>query len=103
MADVITLQDLKDHLRILTDAEDAYLAGLIETATAYVEGDLDASFTDMESTPAGIPLPLKQALLFLCAHWYEERQPVTSGVAVSQPIPLAYESIINKYRNYSFA
>lgn len=35
---VVTLSEAKDHLRVLHDDEDALIASLIETATAYLDG-----------------------------------------------------------------
>lgn len=35
---VVTLGEAKDHLRVLHDDEDALIASLIETATAYLDG-----------------------------------------------------------------
>jgi uncharacterized phiE125 gp8 family phage protein len=46
--------------------------------------------------PADVPQPLRQAILLLTAHWYENREPVEIGVATEMPVMLA--GLIDPYR-----
>ena len=44
-----------------------------------------------------VPSPLRQAILLLVAHWYEHREPVSVGAAVSH-IPQTVAGLIAPYR-----
>lgn len=44
-----------------------------------------------------VPAPLKQALLMLVAHWFENRAPVAFGGGVSE-LPMAAAALIAPYR-----
>lgn len=46
---------------------------------------------------AAAPLPIKQAILLLVAHWYENRQPVNAGQA--EELPFAVNALIAPYRS----
>ncbi|MBP7638131.1 MAG: phage head-tail connector protein [Kiritimatiellae bacterium] len=46
---------------------------------------------------ASVPQGLKQAILFLVAHWYEHREAVQAGGAL-QTVPLAVESLLWSFR-----
>lgn len=48
-----------------------------------------------------IPFAIKQCLLQLCAHWYENRQVVKSKAMNN--IPLSVQNIIQRYKYYSVA
>lgn len=49
---------------------------------------------------ADVPEPIKQAMLFLIAHFYENREAVASGTVIRE-IPLAVESLLATYRVWS--
>ena len=42
-----------------------------------------------------VPQPLKQAILFLVAHWYENRQPVEKAM---EKVPMTFDFLIGPYR-----
>jgi uncharacterized phiE125 gp8 family phage protein len=42
-----------------------------------------------------VPQPLKQAIFFLVAHWYENRQPVDKAV---EKVPMTFDYLIGPYR-----
>jgi uncharacterized phiE125 gp8 family phage protein len=46
-----------------------------------------------------IPEPLRIAMLMLCSHWYENREPVNIGNIVT-PLPFSVEALIANYRYY---
>lgn len=52
-------------------------------------------------TPADIPADLKQAILFLLGHYYENRSAVITGT-IAQELPMAVNSILAKYRRIAF-
>jgi len=59
-----------------------------------IEIDFTAGFG---SDPADIPEPLRQAMLLLIAHWYENRQVASDGRA--NPVPAGYAALVAPYRN----
>lgn len=46
---------------------------------------------------ADVPLPLKQAILMLTAHWFDNREAVAFGAQV-QLLPMGVEALIAPYR-----
>lgn len=49
------------------------------------------------ATGASVPLPLRQAILLLIGHWYEERQIATVGHHIAA-VPFAVNSLLANYR-----
>lgn len=49
------------------------------------------------ATAASVPTPLKQAILLLVAHWFENREPVNIGNIVS-PIPFTVSALLGPFR-----
>jgi uncharacterized phage protein (predicted DNA packaging) len=66
---IVTLEELKVHLRVVTDEEDMLLISLIvqaqEAATDFTRVDWD----DMEKVPETVRL----AVLLMASHFYEYR------------------------------
>lgn len=51
--------------------------------------------------PSDVPAALKEAVLQLAAHWFENREASVAGVTMIA-IPFGVEQIISEYRGYSF-
>jgi len=49
---------------------------------------------------ASVPKALKQAILLLVAHWFENRQPVAVGASVAE-MPMAVQALIALFRRLS--
>ncbi len=47
--------------------------------------------------PSDVPQPIRQALLLLIAHWYENREPVEIG-AIATTIPAGVSELLMPYR-----
>lgn len=81
MASGVDLTQIKAHLRVDHDDEDAVIVSYLSAAQArvvrYLRRDLDAEF------PAGWPFEADQAVRMLTCHWYEHRAPTTEGGAGS--------------------
>lgn len=95
--DIVSLADLKAHLNVTTEDDDALLTGMLETARGYVEswcGPLD----DIEGT---VPAGLKHALKLYTGHLYENRETVNIGNIVSE-IPMGFFDLISPYRKWAF-
>jgi uncharacterized phiE125 gp8 family phage protein len=50
-------------------------------------------------TAATVPNQLRQAMLLLIEHWYENREPVLITGAMPMPIPMTIAAIVSDYRN----
>jgi uncharacterized phiE125 gp8 family phage protein len=59
-----------------------------------IEIDFVAGYGD---APSDVPQPIRQALLLLIAHWYENREPVEIG-ATATPIPGTVSDLLSPYR-----
>lgn len=46
---------------------------------------------------ADVPASLRQAILMLVGHWYENRETVTVGV-ISRPLEMAFDALCGSYR-----
>jgi len=87
---MVTLQRVKDHLRIVGDEEDDYLAHLIQVAQDSIEKDLRRSFE------GEVPPPVQHAALLLIGHWYAHREEVAPGTMIE--IPVAARHLLSPYR-----
>jgi len=68
------------------------------TITAAANGVAISFTAGFGPTPADVPLPIRQAMLLLIAHWYEHRDPIEIG----QPdtaIPKAVSVLLEPYRS----
>ena len=65
---IVTLSELKAHLRIEHDAEDAYLTMLLKSAQAGAE---DFCHTTFAAAP---PEPVRLAVLLHAGHFYAQRE-----------------------------
>jgi len=46
-----------------------------------------------------IPAKIKQCILFLVSHWYNQREPVINGTAVlANQVPYTFETVLNSFR-----
>ena len=64
---IVTLCEVKAHLRIDHDAEDAYLESLIRQAQAVAEDFCRTAFAEF------VPEPVRLAVLLFVSYYYENR------------------------------
>ena len=76
------IADLKSHLRILDDSEDAYLAGLLHAAIDAASQQIDRPipWQDDENVTQPVPASVRHAILMMAAEFYETREAGTVGV-----------------------
>tara|TARA_R110002110_G_scaffold24174_8_gene90973 strand:+ start:741 stop:1304 length:564 start_codon:yes stop_codon:yes gene_type:complete len=60
-------------------------------------GGIHIDFTAGYGEAADVPAPLRQAILLLVAHWFENREPVSIGDTAGQ-LPLSVSALIAPYR-----
>ncbi|WP_202402871.1 head-tail connector protein [Shinella kummerowiae] len=106
---IVTTAELKEQIGWSADlgtADDALMGRKIAAAQDHIERLLGFA---IETTypPAGeppvstVPPSLKEAVLQLAAHWFENREATLVGVS-AQEIPFGVWAIVNEYREYSF-
>lgn len=101
---IATLDDLKGHLAFtddIGDADDALLTQKLTAAQAYVDRllgfEIDATYGGQDQE--AVPEPLKEAVLQLAAHWYENREGVAESL---RELPFGVTEIITEFREFSF-
>ena len=84
MAEPLTRTEIKDYLRIDGEEENSLLTALLSAAISHSENYLQAPM------PSETPTPVKQALLILIGHFYEQR--------VGEDIPNVVYVLLSPYR-----
>lgn len=93
---IITLDDIKRHTRIDTDAEDELLTLYGDAAERTVQNYLQRDWAEMETLYRGTWLqPVRTATLMLVAHFYERREPVSNANMYS--VPYTFDAILKPY------
>lgn len=95
---VVSLALFKKHVRADDFADDdEYLAHLLEAAEVSVITDTNRSVQELAEGNAGeFPTPLKHAVMMLAAHWYNQRESVSS-VQMHQ-VPDSLQTLVKPYR-----
>ena len=88
---VVTIDEVKTHLRIQQDEEDGYISGLIAQAQAAAEDYCRVQFSDLA------PEPVRLAVLLMVSHYYENRDNPDKQVYVTMRI--AFENLLYPYRD----
>ena len=84
MAEPLTLTEINEYLRIDGEEENSLLAALLSAAISHSENYLQAPL------PSETPTPVKQALLILIGHFYEQR--------AGEDIPNVVYVLLSPYR-----
>ncbi len=88
---VVTVAEVKAHLRIQYDDEDVYLAALIPQAQAAAADFCRVSFADTA------PEPVRLAVLLMVSHYYENRDNPDKQVYTT--MRMAFENLLYPHRN----
>ena len=91
---IVSVAELKTHLRIQHDYEDIYLASLINQAEQTALNYCGA--TAFETAPE----PVRLAVLLFASHFYECRD--SSDKAAYENMVNAFHALLYPYRNISF-
>ncbi len=101
---ILTVDEVKTHLRIEDDDEDEYIASLIAQAQAAAEdfcrATLDArTETDADGTERTVPPPepARLAVLLMVSHYFENRD--NPERAVYGTMRIAFENLLYPYRD----
>ncbi|MBQ6577214.1 MAG: phage gp6-like head-tail connector protein [Bacteroidales bacterium] len=95
------LQLLKKHVRADDfTSDDIYLQHLLDAAEESVVGMTNRTLDDLlEEGDGDLPFRLRQAVLLLAGHWYNQREAV-SGVQMHS-VPFALDALVKPFRKLS--
>ena len=88
---IVTVDEVKTHLRIQHDEEDGYLESLIRQAQATAEDYCRVQFSE----PA--PEPVRLAILLFVSHYYENRDNPDRVMYATMRV--AFENLLYPYRD----
>lgn len=74
-----------EHLQFLTDAAERQVVSMTQCDEARL----------VEKGDGDLPLPLKQAVLLLVGHWYNQREAVSGSLS---EVPLGVEALVRPFR-----
>ena len=87
---ILSVDEVKTHLRIQQDEEDDYLEGLIRQSQAAAEDFCRVSFEDEA------PEPVRLAVLLMVSHYYENRDNPDRQVYLA--MRTAFENLLYPHR-----
>lgn len=96
--EAVSLELFKKHVRAddFSD-DDEYLSQLLAAAATAVVTATNRSEAELEAMGGGyMPAPIKQAIMMLGAHWYNQRESVSMGQMYA--VPDSLQSLIKPYR-----
>ncbi len=95
---VVDLALFKKHVRADDFADDdEYLEHLLETAESAVVTATNRTLEELEQIGGGsVPTPIKHAILMVGAHWYNQRESVSS--VQMHAVPDSLQALIKPYR-----
>jgi len=95
---VVSLALFKKHVRADDFADDdEYLAHLLEAAEVTVITATNRTEPELSDGNFGeFPAPLTQAIMMLAAHWYNQRESVSS--VQMHEVPDALQALVKPYR-----
>ena len=88
---ILTIEEVKAHLRIQHDEEDELIEGFIAQAQAVAEAYCRVEFEDTA------PEPVRLAVLLMVSHYYENRDNPDRQVYMTMRI--AFENLLYPYRD----
>ena len=88
---IVTVDEVKTHLRIEDDDEDMYLESLIAQAQAVAEDFCRTQFSE------AAPEPVRLAVLLFVSHYYENRD--NPDRTVYGTMRIAFENLLYPYRD----
>lgn len=88
---ILTIEEVKAHLRIQHDEEDDLIEGFIAQAQAVAEDYCRVQFEDTA------PEPVRLAVLLMVSHYYENRDNPDRQVYMTMRI--AFENLLYPYRD----
>lgn len=92
---ILTIEEIKAHTRIDSDAEDEMLEIYGASAEETVLNLLGRTLDEVETEYGEVPVAVKHAMLMLVDHSYQMRSPVTTANLYA--VPYTLEALIKPY------
>lgn len=89
---MLTLEEVKNNLRLDYDSDDTYIQTLIDTSSMFILGAIE-----VKTVPDDVRFKTLQFMLV--SLWYENRVPATS--ALQQDVPFTIQAFIWQLRGLS--
>jgi uncharacterized phage protein (predicted DNA packaging) len=93
---MITLDDIKAHLNLTTDQDDALLTDKLAAATDWV-----ANYTGIPADSTTMSASVNEAVRQLTAHLYENREATLVGITAQQ-LPFGFLDLLANERQWVF-
>ena len=97
---IVTVDEVKTHLRIEHDEEDAYIESLIQQAQAVAEDYCRVQFEpepDEEGCVPEMPEPVRLAVILMTSFYYENRD--IPDMTTYKATRMAFDSLLYPYRD----
>ena len=95
----VTLEALKQHLRVEYTADDTYLTTLIDVAEAAIGNELGKPLADFADDNNALPTPLVHAIKLLAGDLYNNRESV--AFATPHEVPRTLDYLLQPYKVYN--
>ena len=95
----VTLEALKQHLRVEYTADDTYLTTLIDVAEAAIGNELGKPLADFVDDNNALPTPLVHAIKLLAGDLYNNRESV--AFATPHEVPRTLDYLLQPYKVYN--
>ena len=95
----VTIDEIKQHLYIDFEADDAMLADMIQASEDIIQKYLNTTFEDIIDEYGSLPFSLKQAIKIMVGNLYANRESVSFNAYPSK-IPYSYEYLLQPYKSY---
>jgi hypothetical protein len=92
----MTLDQAKAHLNVTFDADDALLTDKLAAAKAWV-----SAYTACDPDADTAPAPIREAVLQLTAHMYQNREVNLVGIT-AMALPFGFLDLLAPYRAFAF-
>jgi hypothetical protein len=98
---IVSLATAKAHLNVTVDEDDALIQGKIDAAEAHIANLLGFTLASGFGSSSGVPEDVREAILQLTGHFYENREASLVGVSAEE-VPFGVWQLIAPYREYVF-
>ena len=88
---IVSIPELKAHLRIQHDDEDSFIGSLIEQAQSAAEDFCRVPFSE------DVPPPVRLAILLMIGHYFENRDNPDKQVYLA--MRMAFENLLYPHRD----
>lgn len=95
----VTLEALKQHLRVEYTADDTYLTTLIGVAEVAIGNELGKPLADFVDDNNALPTPLVHAIKLLAGDLYNNRESV--AFATPHEVPRTLDYLLQPYKVYN--